>query len=44
MKPIGIPAEEDKVFTISNDWKLIKEGSGRDAISQLKYQPVHLWQ
>ena len=26
VKPIGIAAEEDKVFTISNDWKLIKEG------------------
>ena len=26
VKPIGIPAEEDKVFTITNDWKLIKEG------------------
>lgn len=29
MKPTGIPAEEDKVFTISNDWKLIRRGGGR---------------
>ena len=26
VKQIGIAAEEDKVFTISDDWKLIKEG------------------
>lgn len=43
-KQIGTSAEEDKVFAIAIVWRLIKEGGWRDAISQLKYQPVYLWQ